>query len=1703
MKGRAREALLARIAPLDVRSSAEVLQWLDEQRQDLKEGGTVLAEFRSLDSQLSDLSSLLHYLVTGEYRRRSAATDPVRTAHRTQSFAEPEVAPTKEVRFAARPKEGVDTGRALIDVAPNGERHHQRSLPAQRHRARVARSQIVRGYMMSPSRWGVLSTDSLDGLVENLYEGLSNGNKVDALLLTALLTGRRVFDLKEQIPSRADASLRSGTRQGATRDAERAKLLFDDLGLYLRIGLKLPRLKVEPNHRRFYAPSGEVLELPLPDEVDACLKRGDRRDAVVGKTIRDRLATLRNRFLQVTEARIRSAGRLWLYHHGEDRTTLDRLYGTDLARAVPLYYENMRVSKVLGAYQRWAERLNQAIGCDALTFHWESTEARVGSWRTPVREVLATELSAYRRFVDRRLRRRMGSPQAHNHYAAYTYLLLSMATGIRPVRQPFETFDDFCEQTGVYYLQDKDIGGTESPRYVIVADFGVRQLEFYRSYLSRLVMHLEDEDQCRYVEAALNGNAPFLFTLEDCKSLPAPLSPKRVSEVLGERLPIDLYSTRHLLRTELIDRGVGDDVVQAFMGHGEMGQEPFARYSALSMKDLQFVSRKTDEMARSLVNPKGENDEAVPAIEPLRYAPLNANRVPLGRRIPTVYNHVPQRDFKQQVRLADTVFQQKSAERWVNEKMVEARKDAKALGDPNQATAWEKEMMDALEKAFPNDKAWRAARELLPKELERLNREMGTAIPIRAAPRYPPQPRPMHDLQTFQAHRSVQRAASAFSSFINNRARIAEMRDRDVVPLVLFSAACFGGLAEPRALFAFGQMLRSGSVTLNSLRLPDRQRICWLNLQFATNRSNNLLVDRKPVCLRRFFVDGMTLILLMHHFERDVPASKPYRARNALVVDIRNSLRRLCGEDLIPGTMTLNRFCRGAIGVAESLPGVELPHYIVEYATGLIDSVSLPEDYFLAYLGKRSFPGGRPGKTVRLESRKPHGHEAGMDPELDGHIRAIRDLFAGLRGVIANRRRAHVVSKLRSHISESTSENARLLAEYFLHLLERSKRPVQPMTPARYSNWISKAWLLEFEGIDLKSLDEEEWFDKYEAIVEQAAPHARADLACRLMDFHRYLSEHHGLKPVPTDLAGLYRRVRLVRARAISETQFAAFIAGLGAFVDDPEDRACLRWLFTLCFRLGARIGEASQVRFRDIERTGDPMIFFRANRFGNTKTRSPHQLRLHRFLTDSEKAAFRTWRTDRRVTDITENDELPLFSPAGKPDEVWDTRSLASLFTTVMYEVAGIHYSPHACRHSFASRLLWLAEDEMPPDGNPFDDKALKRLKSAVFTAAPRCRDRIWHLSAVFNHADPGTTLGSYVHFLDWMLYRKISASEREIDIDAFFELTAMNQEEKRLKRLKQRSGARVEDALSLVYPSRKARFNSIRFRRRTKEARYGALPPMSQTSVMDRFRYVQPVLRDLEDEIHSDDVAARYGQEASWVRDLHRAAATLADVRTARGRRRYFQPFRSRGVERPLYPAPARGVVDLSLDAAITLALRRRYLQRPSSVQSACEHWFDYAMPGKAEIPFYEPAALHSFLEVFADVDPAVLPLEADGELDLCRPHWVVMVWSARENPTDTDRDGWRVFPALRIRPLERSRWVADGNDAPGAGAEIDWRPSSERFPNGIAYLYLDKGRSLAERDRKNASRALKSVLFRCSVILHAEGSAANDDGSQDRPK
>ena len=440
---------------------------------------------------------------------------------------------------------------------------------------------------MSPIRWGVLTENTLRQLVLKLSSGVMDGNPVDALLIIALLTGRSVNTVNNIEIQRVNALERR--RYLGTR------LIHTDTYLALHTGLELPAPSSDKQFQKYYRRrQSKMLNIALPNEILTCLL-GRKCPYVTPSEISDRIKNLNLR--QVTAARIASAAYLWLYHHGWERTLLDRLFGSEPEHATPLFYENMQEENVLTAYDNWFSYINGLIPEHRFTRRRLKRKTRIGSKRTPKPRHLQQSFSAYREYVIQLLKHGNWIA-AHNHYAVYTYHLLSFATGLRPILEPFGTFDEFCHETGLYYIRDKDVRGP-SPRFVPLACVALTQLKYYQNYLTELRPYLEAMPN-RYkdnMNRIFDSKAPFLFTINEVDSVIRPLAPRTIRKFVKNFFPRDMNWARHFLRTQLRDYEIHDDVIQAFMGHGSVGHEPYSRYSALTIGNLFEAAMVIDKLA--------------------------------------------------------------------------------------------------------------------------------------------------------------------------------------------------------------------------------------------------------------------------------------------------------------------------------------------------------------------------------------------------------------------------------------------------------------------------------------------------------------------------------------------------------------------------------------------------------------------------------------------------------------------------------------------------------------------------------------------------------------------------------------------------------------------------------------------------------------------------------------------------------------------------------------------------------------------------------------------------------------------------------------------------------------------------------------------------------------------------------------------------
>lgn len=175
----------------------------------------------------------------------------------------------------------------------------------------------------------------------------------------------------------------------------------------------------------------------------------------------------------------------------------------------------------------------------------------------------------------------------HNAYTSYCVSLLGFATGYRAVCDPLCSELDIDWQQGFAVICDKDSDDYYNTRVVWLPEVLLQQLKSYKAH--RMAMAERLMLSCPETGQALleNGDAiPFLFYLRKNNKI-CRVSPTEISREIDWSSTLPLNANRHYLRTKLREKNVCGEVVDAFMGHWDTGQEPHGRYSSLSPISIQ------------------------------------------------------------------------------------------------------------------------------------------------------------------------------------------------------------------------------------------------------------------------------------------------------------------------------------------------------------------------------------------------------------------------------------------------------------------------------------------------------------------------------------------------------------------------------------------------------------------------------------------------------------------------------------------------------------------------------------------------------------------------------------------------------------------------------------------------------------------------------------------------------------------------------------------------------------------------------------------------------------------------------------------------------------------------------------------------------------------------------------------------------------
>ncbi|MDP3535126.1 MAG: hypothetical protein Q8S08_07025 [Halomonas sp.] len=164
----------------------------------------------------------------------------------------------------------------------------------------------------------------------------------------------------------------------------------------------------------------------------------------------------------------------------------------------------------------------------------------------------------------------------HNAYVAYTVAMLMFSTGYRSIRDPLPQWENISFPRRMIVIADKTDDKQSHARFLPLTNLMVEQLAHYQRHrkglLSRLEFYLQKE-----------WKTPFMFLNQS--GTPQEVTPSRLEAHLDWHDSPPLNINRHYLHTQLKESGLSSEVVDAFMGHWDAGQAPWANYSTFCPRE--------------------------------------------------------------------------------------------------------------------------------------------------------------------------------------------------------------------------------------------------------------------------------------------------------------------------------------------------------------------------------------------------------------------------------------------------------------------------------------------------------------------------------------------------------------------------------------------------------------------------------------------------------------------------------------------------------------------------------------------------------------------------------------------------------------------------------------------------------------------------------------------------------------------------------------------------------------------------------------------------------------------------------------------------------------------------------------------------------------------------------------------------------------
>jgi hypothetical protein len=189
-------------------------------------------------------------------------------------------------------------------------------------------------------------------------------------------------------------------------------------------------------------------------------------------------------------------------------------------------------------------------------------------------------------------RDRSGFAEHHNLLTLLAVQWFAYGTTCRAIVTPYLPLSSIDAARGIATLSDKDDEAKHKTRLVWAPPALRKHMAAYDAHLESLKSQLDNPPRALLAE-------PCLFLGPDLE--PLLVRPKTLEPLLNRYLNIRANTHRRFLRTELVERGCTPEVVDAFMGHWYLGEEPFGAFSSFNFEEyVAQLQRYLDPLLRDI-----------------------------------------------------------------------------------------------------------------------------------------------------------------------------------------------------------------------------------------------------------------------------------------------------------------------------------------------------------------------------------------------------------------------------------------------------------------------------------------------------------------------------------------------------------------------------------------------------------------------------------------------------------------------------------------------------------------------------------------------------------------------------------------------------------------------------------------------------------------------------------------------------------------------------------------------------------------------------------------------------------------------------------------------------------------------------------------------------------------------------------------------